>query len=712
MTVDAPPRPPDSLDRVELEALVEALIEEARRRARRRRRRYAACAALLALVAGGVYFGFDHAGGGATRVSPAAPGDAATLQASALQWRPSRGPEGGPVFAVAVAPSVPSVVYVATGRGVFRSSNGGRNWTFDGLAGRQVVSVAVDQHTASIVYAASGQWMDTEYRQEIYKTTNGGHNWRLLGIKGRLVTLDPSDPNTVYVTAGQLGSKDGHGLFKSTDGGTSWHAADNGLPGAYVWALAVDPTTPGTLYGGGARGIFKSTDGGTSWRAASEAPLKDVTALAVDPHRPQTVYAGSEGGVLKSLDAGATWNVVSRVMVGDRAVVTLAVDPHESRTLYARTYCSGIFKSMDAGRSWRPANEGLGRACPVMSSPFAFDTRTPRTVFLARGGGVFRSNDGGLRWRGRNRGLSLTTISSMAVDHGAVYATTGERGLFTSTGGPWRPVETGLKTVTSVVADPRNAGALIAAGPGLRLVRSTDAGRTWQAAGAGIAGKQVTALALSGSVAYAGTSAHGIFKSANGGGSWHSVGPSDARFIEGLAISRADAAVVYAATAGSRTRGLYRSMDGGGSWRRVTDALADNDVFAVALDPETPTTVYIGTGASGVFKSTNGGDTWRRASAGLPQIKMKLTSRSGKISFVVVTPIVTALVIDPANPRTVYTATRDRGIFRTRDAGEHWHALNSGLIVLDVRALAIDASGRALYAGTAGGGVVSLHVGG
>ena len=70
---------------------------------------------------------------------------------------------------------------------------------------------------------------------------------------------------------------------------------------------------------------------------------------------------------------------------------------------------------------------------------------------------------------------------------------------------------------------------------------------------------------------------------------------------------------------------------------------------------------------------------------------------------------ITALAIDPANPKTLYTATIGRGIFRSTDAGSSWHPFNAGLAVLDVTSLAIDATGRTLYAGTAGGGVVALH---
>ena len=69
----------------------------------------------------------------------------------------------------------------------------------------------------------------------------------------------------------------------------------------------------------------------------------------------------------------------------------------------------------------------------------------------------------------------------------------------------------------------------------------------------------------------------------------------------------------------------------------------------------------------------------------------------------------TALAIDPTHPETLYAATGWRGIFRSTDAGKSWHPFNAGLTDHDVRALALDATGQTLYAGTAGGGVVSLR---
>ena len=106
-----------------------------------------------------------------------------------------------------------------------------------------------------------------------------------------------------------------------------------------------------------------------------------------------------------------------------------------------------------------------------------------------------------------------------------------------------------------------------------------------------------------------------------------------------------------------------------------------------------------------VIKSTDGGASWRPANSGLPRLRVK--EPTGK--WITYTVGVTTLVIDPAHPTTLYAAPYGRGIFRSTDAGNSWQSLNAGLSVLDVRALALAATGRMLYAGTSGGGVVSLR---
>ncbi len=741
MSVTAPPRPPRSngpgndrdqpIDREELEAIVEALIEEARQRQRRRRRRNGASILLAVLAGGGLYFALEHVGGGtgAAPTAMASAGDAAAAARRSERWGLPHGPEGGPGTTVAVAPSAPETVYLGTGRGVFRSRNGGRSWSSAGLVPHAstdgssvpgVTSLVVDTRTPSTVYAGlnsqwdGGKWNGgTTYRRALYKTADGGKSWRALDLIGQPVAISPTGPPVVYAAAG------GHGgtsrLLRSADGGHSWQRADRGLPATYLWALAFDPTTPSTVYAAmGQRGIFESSDGGGRWRAVRvSVAYRDVTAIAVDPRHPQTVYAGTDRGVIKSLDGGRRWRTANAALGGhgrDRGymqVTALLVDNRDSQTVYASTDCAGVFKSSDGGHSWTPANAGLEPNCG-WSYALALDPTTPRIVYAAdRVRGVLKSLDGGARWDATNKGLSLTTVSSLAVNPQnprTVYASAGPLGLFKSSdmGAHWRPLASGPHLVEGIALDPSNPRNILVVAAAYGVVRSTDAGRTWAEASFGANSRKVSVVAISGTTAYAGTNGEGLFGSTDGGRSWRPLGPPGPVHVGTLAISPADAAVVYAGVWGSKARGLYKSTDGGNSWQRLTDVL-DIDVGAIALDPENPTTVYISQG--GVLKSTDGGASWQPANSGLPRQRFK--QHTGK--WITYTVDVTALAIDPTHPETLYAATGWRGIFQSTDAGKHWHPFNAGLTNHDVRALALDATGQTLYAGTAGGGVVNLR---
>src|SRR5439155_24246649 len=106
--------------------------------------------------------------------------------------------------------------------------------------------------------------------------------------------------------------------------------------------------------------------------------------------------------------------------------------------------------------------------------------------------------------------------------------------------------------------------------------------------------------------------------------------------------------------------------DGGGGWKAVNTGLANLNVFCLMIDPQTPTTLYVGVELAGVFKSTNGGGSWSPVNTGLPDY-----------------PSVPALVIDPQTPTTLYAAASGFvagiGVFKGIDGGGNWIAVNNGL---------------------------------
>jgi len=169
---------------------------------------------------------------------------------------------------------------------------------------------------------------------QVYWTSDGPFG----GAEVFALAINPTTPTTLYA-----GTHHG-GVFESTNGGSSWNAVNTGLTDTSVLALAINPTTPTTLYAGtNSGGVFQSTNGGSSWSAVNTGlPFPDVSALAINPTTPTTLYAGTLGGVFESTNGGSSWNAVNTGLASLR-VQALAINPTTPTTLYAGTDDGGVF---------------------------------------------------------------------------------------------------------------------------------------------------------------------------------------------------------------------------------------------------------------------------------------------------------------------------------------------------------------------------------
>ncbi len=212
-----------------------------------------------------------------------------------------------------IDPLTPSNLYMGRSEyGFYKSTDGGDNWipmnSMKGL-GDQIVFIAIDPLTPSTLYAYAN---NTTTGGRIWKSTDGGDSWTAFSISPSInflntitdMVIDPLTPSTLYVyvtwqyypTYQHTKSKEG-GLFKSTDGGSSWTVMNNGLYVIDVRTLAIDPLKPTTLYAGG-DGVFKSTDAGENWTAMNNGlDNLAVNSLVIDPVTPSTLYAGTSNGV-------------------------------------------------------------------------------------------------------------------------------------------------------------------------------------------------------------------------------------------------------------------------------------------------------------------------------------------------------------------------------------------------------------------------------
>jgi N-acetylneuraminic acid mutarotase len=277
------------------------------------------------------------------------------------------------------------------------------------------------------------------------------------------LAIHPQTPDTIY--AGTYGG----GVFKSTNGGTNWTAINTGLTNTSVFALAIDPQTPDTIYAGTYYGdVFKSTNGGTNWTVMNTGLTNSlVRALTINPQTPSTLYAGTYGGgVFKSTNGGMNWTDMNTGLT-TLYVYALAIDPQTPETLYAGTYSRGVFKSTKGGTDWTAMNTGLTNTTVYA---LAINPQTPETLYAGTWeGGVFKSTNGGMNWTSMNTGLTNTSVFVLAIDPQTpetLYAGTYGGGVFKSTNGGmnWTDMNTGLTNtdVRTLAIDPQTPSTLYA----------------------------------------------------------------------------------------------------------------------------------------------------------------------------------------------------------------------------------------------------------
>lgn len=324
-----------------------------------------------------------------------------------------------------------------------------------GGSGEPVVEIALHPTKPNILYVATNDY--------IYKTRDTGRTWENVSqgmTHSRVISLaiDPLLPANVYA-----GTK-GDAIFKSFSGGQRWASQRKGLEGvtmtAVVHEIRFAPGSGHHLFAATSMGVFESDDAGVNWTKRMEG-IKEVlmvVTIDVDPNQPQTLYAGTSGGVYRSLDGAATWTKVNNglvppdVLKSSRAlsVVKIRIDRHAPHTVYAATL-KGLYTTTDGGQSW----QRIGNSLPdQFFSDLVLDPATPGVVYVTSREGIHKSRDHGQTWSAVNKGLTNLNVRALAIsqtDPSTLYVGTNRAGLFqTRNGGRvWEPVPL-------VVAQPRS----------------------------------------------------------------------------------------------------------------------------------------------------------------------------------------------------------------------------------------------------------------
>jgi photosystem II stability/assembly factor-like uncharacterized protein len=463
-------------------------------------------------------------------------------------------------------PQDPQTLLAGTGHaaavgGVYLTTDDGETWQAV-VEGDVIGAVEFCEQDPRIAYAAG--WLAT------YRSEDGGRTWQEFGDETRGtwgppglwpgvpidMQTDPDDCRRVFIN-NYVG-----GNFVSTDSGETWTIATVGYTGAKIRDVMVNPADSGHVYAAARMAPFVSTDGGQNWQGLAY-PVLNVASfpLVMDPSNPQHLLgladqAGAKGAAIQSYDGGLSWTETHRFIMPpgyDESAGPYNMGFHQyafaasdSRFVYAASinvdigdvvnpvlHGQGVYRSTDGGTTWEQANDAS--TANLGFSAIAVDPTDSQIIYAASAdAGIFKTTDGGAHWTPINNGLPedlqsptlqpfFNFIVIVSSEPQTIFAG-GLAGVYKSAdgGASWRQLAGGIDPFVEahdLVIDPTN-GQVVYLGTATKPYYSTDGGETFQPLTQGlddpVIGSRlwVLSLALSadGSVLYAGTSGHGVYR--------------------------------------------------------------------------------------------------------------------------------------------------------------------------------------------------------
>ena len=315
----------------------------------------------------------------------------------------SCGQRSDTIVSIALHPTKPNILYVATDEAVYKSRDEGVTWTrLNGeLTRTRVISLALDPELPANIFAGTNG-------DGTYKSSDGGHSWHQFnaGIqKGTIsaivnqMVFNPLGSETVYAATTV-------GVFRSSDGGRSWTERMGGMTEInFVVALAIDPAHPNIMYAGTTGGVYRTKNATESWEkttngmVAFDAKMASmalgINRIVIDPSNTDIVFAGTTQGLFKSTNQGDQWVKIGQ-QLDDVYISGIQLDPTHTQTLYLAT-SDGVQKSIDGGETWKIKDAGLD-ATSIRS--IEMSRQNPKTLYVGtNGGGLYKTVDGGNNWR-------------------------------------------------------------------------------------------------------------------------------------------------------------------------------------------------------------------------------------------------------------------------------------------------------------------------
>ncbi len=370
-------------------------------------------------------------------------------------------------------------------------------------------------------------------------------------------------------------------------------------------------------------------------------PRDSITALAVDPNDPGVWYVGTaNAGIYKSLNAGASWQPAQNGL-GRAGVRSLWIDPGNSQILYAGATLGGVFKSVDRGERWQAINQGLDlSAAGERTAILALNLKDRQQLYFTHGNAIFFTSDGGATWQTQNARLDCP------------------------------------REITNLVLHPTNPQTLFAAtlGGGTcagGVYKTNDGGKTWTPTAlkvAGISWEQLKLDSQTGNYVYAAPNGE-LAGSTDGGNTWRQTGQKD---CVALAVQPTNGATVYCA---SHTGAVSKSVDAGQTWQALRP-VEMNGLALLTVLPQARNLLFAA--GLGLAVSADDGATWSARNSGLggAQIEFRADAKPGILYL----------------EEGACADGGSRALSRSTDGGRVW-----SVIAKDGCGLAISADGATFY---------------
>jgi len=516
-------------------------------------------------------------------------------------------------------------------------------------------------------------------------TLAGVNSWTQIGPEGGAVctlVAAPSNPDILYATVGSYPV--GRGFFRSSTNGDSW-ISGAGMSSTVSCLLTVDAGDPARLYSRLGDWLYRSRDGGDSWAPMVAGLPRFQTYLAqvvVAASDPSFLLVADGSKIFRSRTRGDSWE---SIWSGDGPmsgwITRVAIDPVTSGRVFALA-SAGPFRSDDFGVTWMPAGAGL----PGVGTSYfdlVFDPAVPGRLYLSTSLGIHRSLDGGTSWQlvfsrpsNGTGGLPLRIGPEGAVFVLETYPT-GQRLLRSrDAGSTWQTLpyllsETPYLTVTSFTGTPR---ALFVTTPS-GVLQSLDGGDSWQKANRGLKGTAVRALSVDRPAPGAlwglgidGDLGPGAVRSLDRGRSWEfvRVNPDslDTRPVD-LAVAPSDSQRILVAgdfrASLGWVSGLAISRDTGRSWTVSPGPDECLEVRSVAVDPRNADRLFL-TGSTFSIFCPLSCTTFSSENLGATWQCMQPEDPEERLNLVAPHPGLSGLLL----------ALGRRGIYRSTDAGAEW----------------------------------------